>query len=229
MEAANPEKEIEAEKANDTEEGREKEAESIEEAVDEDPKNDARQEASRGESSDDVVEPKLEKHEDVEPTAEANEVMKEANEDVNTNVVIEEDPKYDAYEKAFKEPIAAESSQPTPQIHGHFEHAVRSILDDMDQQNDVIKELLELLDSKIFTDNQKEKLTWGKLREIKSYIESIGEELKRTTFRLKKSLFELADLISDKIKDQSSLFKDHLALTELKIETGSMNLQHLMD
>ncbi|GAB2268266.1 hypothetical protein Dimus_003242, partial [Dionaea muscipula] len=66
----------------------------------------------------------------------------------------------------------------------------------------------------------KEKLTWGKLGEIKSYVEAISEELTRTTFMLKKNLFDIADLIKGKIKDHSTLI-------ELKVEESRKDLQYL--
>ncbi|GAB2268590.1 hypothetical protein Dimus_003545 [Dionaea muscipula] len=61
----------------------------------------------------------------------------------------------------YEKPMATEFSQPTPFIHDHSQQAVRGILNEMEQQNEVIKELFGLLECKVFTDNQKERLTWG--------------------------------------------------------------------
>ncbi|GAB2296172.1 hypothetical protein Dimus_030305, partial [Dionaea muscipula] len=140
------------------------------------------------------------------------------------------DPKeYKGLERViYQEPIAAEGSQSTPHIHDHFEQAIKSILDGMEEQNRGIFSLYELLDSKIFTDNQKEKLSWGKLKEIKLYLESISKELRGLSITLKTTMLDVVNLISEKIIYQSSLFKDHLALMELRAKKGSTNLQHLM-
>ncbi|GAB2270188.1 hypothetical protein Dimus_005092, partial [Dionaea muscipula] len=118
--------------------------------------------------------------------------------------------------------ISAEGSQPTPHIHDHFEQAVRSILDGMEQKNNGIKELFELLDSKTFTDNQKEKLTWAKLEEVKAYLEIITNQLTGLSISLKKEIFDVADLLKGKIKDHSTLI-------ELKVEESGKDLQYLME
>ncbi|GAB2272968.1 hypothetical protein Dimus_007784, partial [Dionaea muscipula] len=68
-----------------------------------------------------------------------------------------------------------------------------------------ITELFEHLESKIFTDNQREKLSYAKLKEIKTYLDNLSEELKNISFILKKTMLQVADLLSGKIKDHSSL------------------------
>ncbi|GAB2303706.1 hypothetical protein Dimus_037690, partial [Dionaea muscipula] len=107
----------------------------------------------------------------------------------------------------YQGPIVMESSPSTTPIHDHFEHAVKCILDGMVEQNRSITDLYELLESKIFTGNQKERLNWRKLDEIKTYLKNLSEELKRTTFILKKTMLEVVDLINGKIKDHSTLIE----------------------
>ncbi|GAB2273339.1 hypothetical protein Dimus_008137, partial [Dionaea muscipula] len=141
-----------------------------EEMEEEDPQDDVSIGASRDKAVDKVnVEPK---------SSFVENVLMEVMASIGVNDTPKEGQPLEMVVYQEPEPVATESSQFTPHIHDHFEQAVRSILDGMDQQNEGIKELFELLDSKIFTDNQKEKLIWGKLSEIKSYVESIAKELK---------------------------------------------------
>ncbi|GAB2283799.1 hypothetical protein Dimus_018288, partial [Dionaea muscipula] len=90
----------------------------------------------------------------------------------------------------FEDPIVVEGPQPIPPIHGQFEQAVRSILDGMDRQNEGIKELFELLESKTITDNQKERLTMGHLKEAKSYLENITEQIRLLKIALKRTIMD---------------------------------------
>ncbi|GAB2283800.1 hypothetical protein Dimus_018289, partial [Dionaea muscipula] len=115
---------------------------------------------------------------------------------------------------------------PIPPIHGQFEQAVRSILDGMDRQNEGIKELFELLESKTITDNQKERLTMGHLKEAKSYLENITEQIRLLKIALKRTIMDVADLIFEKIKDQTTIVKTHCELMELKTENSNMELKH---
>ncbi|GAB2265628.1 hypothetical protein Dimus_000668 [Dionaea muscipula] len=71
-------------------------------------------------------------------------------------------------------------------VHAHIEQAVKCILDGMAGQNKEITTLSEHLESKIFTDNQKERLTNVKLNEIKTYLSNLSDELNSLTIILKK-------------------------------------------
>ncbi|GAB2295180.1 hypothetical protein Dimus_029354 [Dionaea muscipula] len=89
-------------------------------------------------------------------------------------------PKHTFVEDVLKKAcILAESSHSSTPLHEHFEQAIRCILEGMDRESRGNKELYEHFESKIFIDNEKEKLTWVKLIEIKTYLENFYEELQR--------------------------------------------------
>ncbi|GAB2284138.1 hypothetical protein Dimus_018606 [Dionaea muscipula] len=62
-------------------------------------------------------------------------------------------------------------------IHEHIEKVVKCILEGLDQKKKGINELSEHLESKILADNQKEKLTYVKLQEIKTYLDNLSDKL----------------------------------------------------
>ncbi|GAB2290322.1 hypothetical protein Dimus_024602, partial [Dionaea muscipula] len=99
----------------------------------------------------------------------------------------------------------------------------------MEEQNRGIFSLYELLYSKTFTDNQKENLTWGKLDEVKAFVNSISKELVNLSIILEQTMFDVVNLISNKIKDQTSIVKTHYELMELKTKNSNMELKHLME
>ncbi|GAB2284376.1 hypothetical protein Dimus_018830, partial [Dionaea muscipula] len=121
----------------------------------------------------------------------------------------------------YEEPMATEVPQSTPFIHDHFQHAVRSILHG-------IKELFELFDSKIFTDNQKEKLTWGKFREAKALLVSISYAIKNLSSTIEEVMTEIAGKISEHLNDQTENVKGYRELMKLQSENNSME-QRLME
>ncbi|GAB2270975.1 hypothetical protein Dimus_005831, partial [Dionaea muscipula] len=76
-------------------------------------------------------------------------------------------------------------------IHEHIEKVVRCILEGMDQQSRGITELSEHMESKIFTNNQKENIMHLKLDEIKIHIRNI-------LITITKTLKSVADIVSSK-------------------------------
>ncbi|GAB2265754.1 hypothetical protein Dimus_000790 [Dionaea muscipula] len=107
-------------------------------------------------------------------------------------------------------------------IHEHIEQVVRCILEGMNKQNKGITELSEHLELQIFTENQKEKLTYVKLQEIKTYLRNFFDELNNLSIFLKKTMLQVADLVYEKIKNQSTLI-------ELKVEESGLDLTHLIE
>ncbi|GAB2295460.1 hypothetical protein Dimus_029626, partial [Dionaea muscipula] len=89
-------------------------------------------------------------------------------------------------------------------------------------KNRGITELSEHLESKIYTDNQKVKLTWVKLKEIKTYLDNFSEELKSLAITHKRTMLQVANLVPKKIKDQSTQMK-------LKVEESGMDLKQLIE
>ncbi|GAB2276295.1 hypothetical protein Dimus_011027 [Dionaea muscipula] len=176
-----------------------------EEVVDGNPKDDSQEGASRDET---VIK------EATDPKADfVEEVLREIV--VGKEVDLDDDP------KNGNSPV--EQAPPkTSTVHGHIEQAVKCILDGMAKQSKGITALSEHLDSKIFTDNQKEKLMWVRFKEIKTYLTNFSTELNNLSISLKKTMFQVANLISDKIKNQSTLM-------ELKVEESEMNLKHLVE
>ncbi|GAB2283938.1 hypothetical protein Dimus_018420, partial [Dionaea muscipula] len=114
-------------------------------------------------------------------------------------------------------------------MQGHFQQAVKSILNGMEEQNNGIKELFELLDSKTFTDNQKEKITWAKMDEVKAYLENITKKINGLLVALKKTIRDVGDIILDKLKDLTSTVKTHCELMEVNAENNKLELRHLME
>ncbi|GAB2281709.1 hypothetical protein Dimus_016279, partial [Dionaea muscipula] len=99
----------------------------------------------------------------------------------------------------------------------------------MEQQNEGIKELFKPLDSKTFTDNQKEKLTWHKLDEVKALLTNVTKQLSGLSASLKKNIMDIGDVILAKVRVQSSIIEDHCQFMELKTENNSLELKHMME
>ncbi|GAB2298130.1 hypothetical protein Dimus_032203, partial [Dionaea muscipula] len=100
-----------------------------------------------------------------------------------------------------KKPMATEFSRPTPFVHDHFQQAIRGILNEMEQQNEGIKELFGLLDSKVYTDNQKERLTWGKLDEAKGLLKNISTAITALSTAIEETMTTVAEKISHHLND----------------------------
>ncbi|GAB2292198.1 hypothetical protein Dimus_026449, partial [Dionaea muscipula] len=107
----------------------------------------------------------------------------------------------------YEKPMATEFSQPTPFIHDHFQQAIRGILNEMEQQNEGIKELFGLLESKVLIDNQKERLTWGKLDEAKGFLKNISIAITTLSTAIEETMTTVAEKISEHLNDQTENVK----------------------
>ncbi|GAB2288376.1 hypothetical protein Dimus_022708 [Dionaea muscipula] len=195
----------------DVEKDEEKDEEKNEDVVNDHPKDDISVGISRGEMGMDV-----------------NDIVADPRDDIFVGVSrdvidLDEDNTYKhGWETVVYQGEPTAQAQPVrSDLYEHIEQAVKCIFEGMDQWNKGIKELSEHQESKTFTDNQKEKLTWVKLNEIKNYLSNLSEELNNLSIFLKKTMFQVADLISEKIKDQTSPI-------QLKIEENGMDLKHLV-
>ncbi|GAB2270474.1 hypothetical protein Dimus_005368 [Dionaea muscipula] len=190
------------------------EEEHIEDDVEENPKDDTQDVVSRGEDLDEI-----------ENDAAANTDMEEdPRNDISTGVSrdvndVDAEPKDTFAEDVLKEVIASVGMADDPKEGQGWEMC---ILDGMVEENRGITELSEHLVSKIFTDNQKEKMTWVKLKEIKTYRDNFSKELKNLSINLKRTILQVADLVSENIKDQSTKM-------QLKVEESGMDLKHLIE
>ncbi|GAB2276155.1 hypothetical protein Dimus_010891 [Dionaea muscipula] len=222
------------------EEEEEMEEAHIEDVVEENPKDDTHDGISRGEDLDKIendvaiytnVDIKENPPDDILiGNAFVEEVLKE----ITASIEVDDDADKDEQSwvmVVYQGPVAkssrsqspvAESSHLNTSIHAHKEQAVKCNLEGMDQQNKGIKELSERLESKIFTDNQKERLTNVNLREIKTYLDKFSNELNNLAITLKRTMLQVDDLVSEKIKDQSTILQH-------KVEESRMDLKHLIE
>ncbi|GAB2278639.1 hypothetical protein Dimus_013316 [Dionaea muscipula] len=96
------------------------------------------------------------------------------------------------------------------------------ILNEMEQQNEGIKELFRLLESKVFTDNQKERLTWGKLDEAKGLLKNISTAITALSTAIEETMTTVAEKSSDHLNDQTENVKGHCELMKLQSENSNM-------
>ncbi|GAB2283947.1 hypothetical protein Dimus_018429 [Dionaea muscipula] len=107
-------------------------------------------------------------------------------------------------------------------IHAHIDQAVKCILDGIDEHNRGITELSEHLESKIFTDKQKENLMFLRLDEIKTHLRRISNKIIQT-------LLSVADTISKDLKTFTKDNRTRSKIMELKFEQSGMDLKHLFE
>ncbi|GAB2286029.1 hypothetical protein Dimus_020452 [Dionaea muscipula] len=81
-------------------------------------------------------------------------------------------------------------------IHEYIKQAVKCILNAMEEQNQGIIALCQHLESKIFTDNQKENLLFVRLDKIKTYVRNLSITIKQT-------LLSIIDVVSREGKSLS--------------------------
>ncbi|GAB2273291.1 hypothetical protein Dimus_008091, partial [Dionaea muscipula] len=100
--------------------------------------------------------------------------------------------------------------------------AVKCILYGMEEQNRGITELSEHLESKIFTEDQKESMMFLRLDEIKTHLRSLSTTTQRT-------LLSVVEAVKKDMKSLSEDIKTKSTILELKVEQSGMDLKHLVE